>query len=194
MIRTIMVVAVSLCVAASGSAELVDFGGTQVDIEGWYGTGDNESILVVDFGAASYAFGYLWSDTVTSFEMLEDVAAESSFEFTYTDYDAGPEISAALNTLSYDGYTIGAGGWPNDWLAYWLSDDGTDWTVSGVGVSDNTLTDGSWDGWAPVTQDIWPPTTAPVTPVPEPGTMLLFLAGGAVAAARRLRKSDREED
>ena len=185
------ILVVSLCLVVSASADLVDFGGTDVDVEGWYGSGANESTLIVDFGDASYAFSYMWSDPgTTSFDMLQGVAAESSFEFAHTDWGWG----ITVDTMTYDGYSLGeADTWDNG-FGFWLSSNGEDWETSPQGVNTQPLSDGSWDGWTYFEPpDEWP-GGEPTVPVPEPSTAAMLLMGGAIAVTRRLRKSGGTEE
>lgn len=191
--KTWQAAAVAVWVAASVQAGLVDFNGTPVDVEYWAGLGQNSSIMVVDFGSQSYAFGYRWDDVAApsaalgsapnGFQMLTSVADAGGLDMTYT-YFAG--FGNSVSTISYDGHTMGAVGWPTDWLSYWTSTDGKTWADSSVGAEGRSLANGDWDGWSVETSSVWPPENTPTTPTPEPGTLALLALGGGVFAARRL--------
>ncbi len=197
-------VAAAIAVCGVAAADMVDFGGTLVNVEYWSGSaqGPNALMLVVDFGATSYAFGYRWDNgpaptgntglsfggngglTPSGFDLIRDVADSGALDMTYTFFEG---YGNAVDTISYGGQTMGAGGWPTDWLSYWNSADGRTWSASDVGASGRTLSNGSWDGWGRETSSVWPPESMPITPVPEPGTVGLALAGAVVLAWRRRR-------
>jgi hypothetical protein len=87
----------------------------------------------------------------------------------------------------------GVEGWYTGYWSYWVSDDGSDWSYSGWGISARELSDGSWDGWgfsdfagmgaggAPGTP------TAAQAPVPIPGAVWL-LGSGLLALVRVKQK------
>ncbi|MCX5634463.1 MAG: hypothetical protein NTW55_01280 [Planctomycetota bacterium] len=142
-------------------------------IEYWAGSGSNRAVVVIDFGPASYAFGYRWDGgTKYGKDLMAavDLAGAMNYNQSY----------GFLNTISYDGYlNAGQNGWPGDWWVYFTSTDGASWTDASVGFADRVLSNGSWDGWAVQTTDTWPPAHQPTTPVPEPVT-LMFLGIGAL--------------
>jgi len=142
-------------------------------IEYWAGSGSNRAVVVVDFGPASYAFGYRWdSGTKYGRDLMDAVDLSGTMNYT--------QNYGFLNTISYSDYqNIGQNGWPGDWWGYFTSTDGAGWTDASVGFSDRVLSNGSWDGWAVQTTDAWPPAHQPTTPVPEPVT-LIFLGIGAL--------------
>jgi hypothetical protein len=132
-------------------------------VEYWAGSGSNEAILVVDFGADSYAFGYRWEGGPKyGKDLLDAVDAAGALEHT--------EAGGFLTTLSYGAYVnTGQNGWPNDWWSYFISDDGKTWVGSDVGFATRELSHGSWDAWAYQATSAWPPDHLPVAPLPAPG-------------------------
>lgn len=175
-------------------ADLYNFNGTDVNVEYWssggsavdmdtYSGDDSMAVLVVDFGADSYAFGYLWgSGTPTGNDLVDSTASAGSLAYTTADFGFGPYV----DSIRYAGQTMGTGGWPSDWISYWNSTDGDTWNYASVGAGDRTLSDGDWDGWSNETTSDG--STQPTTPVPEPGTVLLSALGAAIIGLRRLKQ------
>jgi len=149
-------------------------------VEYWAGSGSNEAVVVVDFGPASYAFGYRWeAGTKYGKDLMDAVDLTGTMNYT--------QSYGFLNTISYGDYqNVGQNGWPTDWWGYFTSTDGAGWTDAPVGFADRVLSDGCWDGWAVQTTDAWPPANLPTTPVPEPVTITLFGIGGLLLG--KLRK------
>ena len=145
-----------------------------IPVEYWAGSGSNEAVVVIDFGADSYAFGYRWdSGTKNGKDLMDAVDLAGAMNYT--------QAAGFLNTISYGGYSnIGEGGWSADWWAYFTSTDGLNWTFSwDTAFSDRVLSNGSWDSWAhQTTEDYLPPAHSPTTPVPEPVTITLLGIGG----------------
>ena len=155
-----------------------------IPIEYWAGSGSNEAVVVVDFGPASYAFGYRWEDGTKYRKDLMD-AVDMAGALNYN------QSGGFLNTISYGSYqNVGQNSWPTDWWAYFTGTDGVSWNFSGVGFADRILSNGSWDGWAHQTTDDWPPAHWPTTSVPEPITLTLLGIGGLLA----LKKSGKRHN
>ncbi|HRJ71282.1 MAG TPA: PEP-CTERM sorting domain-containing protein [Terrimicrobiaceae bacterium] len=60
-----------------------------------------------------------------------------------------------------------------------------DWTSSWTGFSDRVLSDGSWDGWSFAPDFVSEAIAQPIAAVPEPGSIVLLAAGGAIFLVRR---------
>lgn len=182
--RMMCVAAVAMAAVGTCMGYLTDFGGTPVNVEYSAGSGQNGAMMVVDFGASSYAFEYHWDGAANGFQMISAIADAGSLDMTSVYYDG---VGNFVSTISYGGQTMGAAGWPTDWIGYFVSTDGQAWSDPGVGAEARTLAGGDWDGWALQTSSAWPPANTPTTPVPEPGTLALCAMGGAVLAWRRRR-------
>lgn len=163
----------TFAIVSSASAYTFD----DVLVEYWAGSGSSETVVVIDFGTDSYAFGYRWaSGTKYGKDLMDAVDIAGTLAYTQT--------SGFLNTISYDTYSnIGENGWPTDWWVYFTSTNGQSWTDSPVGFADRELSNGAWDGWAHQTTDAWPPTHLPTTPVPDP-TAIALLGLGAILLRR----------
>ena len=204
-------VALTVLSLTTGAAHGYVFDGVNVEVEAWaessVGADDNEAIVVIDFaGAGSYAFGYRWEDGDTftreasayadlvGYVIGSDLGEAMTLELNaqtplVVGYSYHPTFGFFLSTLSYDGHTAGAGGWSADWVGYWNSNDGENWTPAPVGVSTKVLTDGAWDGWSQeIDNTAFDPVTPPVTPAPEPATMLLLGGMAAPFVLKRRRR------
>jgi hypothetical protein len=112
---------------------------TAQDVAFWVGSGQDTTLLVIDFldgsGASSFAWGYLHNGPVTAEVMLQDVAA------------ADPQLNVAiaggfLNDITYQNYA-GIGGNPNYW-ATWSATNLGNWNLN-MGIS-TTLGNGDLFG------------------------------------------------
>ena len=207
LISSVVLLAVlSLTMGVACGATDYTFNGVDLRVEAWAysssasaNTYNNEAMLVVDFAnAGSYAFGYRWeggdeftrADTTTvgseiGEAMMLELDVDTPLVVGYSHHSV---YGFFMSTLSYDGHTAGAGGWSADWVGYWNSTDGGIWTPASVGISTRVLTNGAWDGWSQeIDNDDFDPLTPPVTPTPEPATMLL-LGGMAVSVVLKRRR------
>ena len=196
-----------LAVGGYAGAEVYDHGGTLVNIESWVGSGANEAVCVVDFSDGdddSFAFGYRWDDgqtvdrppstyastygTTVGAErgeaMLLVLDAETDLDVIYSYHDL---YGFAVEGFTYDDglelHTIVSDGWVTTFPGYWYSSDGLTWDDSDVGATTRELADGGWDGWTQeYTANGWLPVNTPVTPVPEPATIVGDMdgSGGAI--------------
>ncbi len=173
---------IALCAASAGALTF-----DQVLVETWVGTGANEALLVVDFGPASFAFGYRFDGQKTGFDMISDIAAATDLDFNDNTEYGGHLIdmfSYQGYYLSYDSHT-----WSNThWWEYWTSPDGEAWASSWVGCGDRVLSNGAWDGWT--WSPSWPEVgTAPDVPlVPEPSPLVAMCSFVGLAGAKLLRR------
>ncbi len=156
----------------------------QVHITYWAGTGENVSILVTDFGDASFAFGYRWDGAATAWDMMQAIDAAGELALLHTDFGG---LGILIDEISYDGHAM-AGVWPVTYLGWWTSDDGLSWTPSGLGVAQQPLSDGGWYGWSVEDASLLDgPFNAPRVPLPEPASLALVAAGAALVLGRRNR-------
>ena len=74
-----MSVLICLLFAATAYAAAHNFNGAWVDVETWVGTGENETILVIDWNCQDaggntisepHAFGYRWDGTAYELDMF----------------------------------------------------------------------------------------------------------------------------
>lgn len=112
---------------------------TAEDVDVWVGSGQDTAVLVIDFqdGSAipSYAWGYLYSGTVTGETMLNDIAA------------ADPDLDVVIDggflmNITYNGHA-GLYNSPNYWST-WSGTNLGNWTLN-MGVS-ATLNNGDLFG------------------------------------------------
>ena len=119
-------------------------------------------------------------------ETVGSGSEESFFTLDFQDGTAGHNYAFGYQ---YDGHYEASPG--NSYWAYFIGTDGQNWTYSGVGASDRTLSNGSWDGWSWDADYTNPVTPTPLTPaaVPEVSSAvslgLLALLGAGWTAARR---------
>jgi hypothetical protein len=178
----ILAAALVACAAAAGALTF-----DEVLIETWVGAGSSDALMVIDFGLASFAFGYRFDGAKTGFEMANDIATATDLDIVdNTEY--GGHL---IDTFSYHGYYLSydSHNWSDThWWEYWTSPDGEAWTSSWVGCGDRVLTDGAWDGWT--WSPAWPEVgTAPDVPlVPEPSSLVAMCSFVGLATGKLLRR------
>jgi hypothetical protein len=187
--------------ATAAQATTID----DIRVEGWYGTGVNKAVLVVDFApgngdADSFAFGVNFgatsTDTITGYNLLQTASSgNGSLGF---DSHSDPLWGWMLDEIWYtdpktsQSYDV-RNNWPAAWWSYWTSTDGSTWSSSDVGASSRMVGSGDIDGWVAQVGDVWPgtPPVAPMNAVPEPSTLVLALAGGLAVLVCRCRRRAR---
>jgi len=101
---------------------------TASDVKTWVGSGPDSAVVIIDFspatGGSSYAWGYLFTDSVTAAQMLTDLdAAESQLSVT---------ASTFLNDIIYR-TDSGIGGAPNFWGTWSGTNLGNWYLNAGIG-------------------------------------------------------------
>ena len=94
-------------------------------VQNWYGSGNDSAAFIVDFlNGNSYAWGYLFNDSIAASQMLNDIASQ----------DANLSINAAgfLNDIIYLSDS-GLGGQPNYW-GTWSATNVGNWYMN-AGIS-----------------------------------------------------------
>ena len=179
-LRKVVCLCVVLGAASAAGASMVD----EVVISEWAGdpSGANTAYMVIDFGPESFAFGVLFDESISGWDLLTIVDNES--ELLEVDADFFEGIGWFLNSITYNGIVGDEFG---TWWSYWVSTNGENWSFSeNEGASARMVGDGDWDGWS--WSDGWPPVPGLDTPVPEPMTLGL-LAGGVMMLRLRRKLS-----
>ena len=156
---------------------------SDVVVEGVYGSGDNTGLLVVDFwpqadSSDSFAFEVEFDGSINGFQLM-DIVANNDNDFSYVQSDG------SLTDITYvtGGTTYHTGSlWPDSWWSQWNSSDyGENWGW-GNGAGSDTYGNGDTLGWLAKPGDDW--TSEPVTPIPEPTTVVLLGLGGLLLRRR----------
>lgn len=119
---------------------------TPTDVQTWVGSGQDSAVLVIDFnparGGSSYAWGYLFNDSVPASTLLSDVAAAQS--------NLTVNASGFLNDIIFKSDS-GMGGSPNFW-GTWSGTNLGDWFLNaGIGtyVKNGSFFGASYTDFAP---------------------------------------------
>ncbi len=201
--KSLILVAAALTMAA-GTSHAYTF--SEVSTQSWTGSGDNQAMMVVDFGGGhSYAFGYKFGGSPTSWDMFKSIVENSGSTFGYTAgpttlFDAtGGGVTAhgeiyswgtIIEGIGYDGFSIEDHFYTTgEVVTYWNSPDGVTWNSSSVGITDRILTDGAWDGYTGGRYDANFNFIgdAPAVPTPEPATMAIMAVGAGLLMKRNRR-------
>ena len=134
----------------------------------WVGTGSKSAVLVIDWNDSkspeTIVLGYHWNGVATGADMVKAISVADPRLVFYA--DLGPDLiygfAYDLNNNGIVGRTgTQPGSHPLDandhhqqgfsntaFWAYWLSNDGKQWTFASTGYSGRVLSDGDWDGWS----------------------------------------------
>lgn len=187
-------------------AEAVSFAGFSVEVSASVGSGAHATVLVVDwdtfggpYASPAHAFLYRWDGDATVLDLLDAFQDAGVFTFE-TGFGGGFLSNIAYTDADGDAHTNPvAGNWElasgTDPLGVWDGFDlsNPDWDFSVQGIDAEPLADGQFEGINAVFFDpsnnfarVGSPLSVPL--VPEPGSAVLLLAGGA-GLLRRRRKS-----
>lgn len=154
-------------------------------IEAEVGSGDATSYLVVDFGAASYAFKYNYNSNTakTGMDLITDIrSANIGFDFS--------DSYGFIDRIAYGSYDQ-----TSDWNAdgtfwsYWTGTTGGSLGSASTGAGGRALSNNTWDGWSWGTDTtIWPEPQPDIPGVPEPSSLMAMCSLiGLTASAKLLR-------
>ncbi|MBN1906186.1 MAG: VPLPA-CTERM sorting domain-containing protein [Deltaproteobacteria bacterium] len=178
-----------------------------IEVDAWTGSGENETILVVDWNiysgpyqTESHAFGFRWNGTAYESDMLD--ALNDAGVFTLSSGYGGAFIYDIVYNDGVDNHTHAdeEGSWnlgsTNDPFALWgaMSDDWItlgDWYANRAGYNEELLADGQLEGINAITWFNGDPNAyfldVPfAAPVPIPGA--LWLLGSGIIGLIGLRK------
>lgn len=167
--------------------------GNDLVLSGEAGQGVNTSYLVIDFGSASYAFKYKWTQITevipTGFDLISALAdAQTGVPGFSFSYHTEGGMGAMIDTISYDGHS-GTSAYPAAFWNYWTGPAGGPIGYSWYGVSASPISNGSVDAW--VFSDNWEQQPA-IPGVPEPSSMIAMISLiGLAGSAKLLRGRSR---
>ena len=188
--------------AHSAGAAVINVGRHDYTTEFNTGSGSNSALMVVEYGATVYEFGYSWgAGAPNGFDMLSAIQTASNDSgnspMTVADqiFDFGDGPSAFIQSIDYKSNSF-TYDYPNAWLGYFTSDGGQPLSEFDLGVSSRPLADGSIDDWvfqtsAALAPDFTNPTSpAFVVAAPEPTSLAMCGIGAVGLLKRRARKGN----
>ena len=146
---------------ATAHASAYNFNGTWVDVEDWAGSGENETILVIDWNcldtgvdtiSESHAFGFRWDGIAYELDML--LALDDAGILTVTQ---GSFANGWLDNIGYYGdednethLHIETGSWnlasTSDPYAVWGTYGDSEWDMNTGLMDTELLVDGQYEG------------------------------------------------
>ena len=157
--KTVKIFSIFCILMISTSAHaFYDFNGTMVDVEAWTGTGENKTILVVDWNRIdtgpetlheSHAFGYRWDGVKYEDEMLSDFDSAGILTVT-TGYGGGFVMNIGYDDGEEAHLHIEEGSWnlasTSDSNARWGTWGDSEWDFNTGGTDVELLVDGQYEG------------------------------------------------
>lgn len=152
-----------LFIGTAAYASAYDFNGTLIDVEAWVGSGENETILVVDWNkldqeangkdivSESHAFGYRWdgeayeSDMLTAFDDAGILTVTTGYggafvyNIGYVDTD-DDEVHMHIEEGSWNLAST------SDPSAEWGTWGDSEWDFNTAGITAELLVDGQYEG------------------------------------------------
>jgi len=173
-----MLLALPCLLTTMASAELVidEAQGLVLDVDYWAGEGEQESFLVVDFGATggdTWGFGYRWDGDASMLDLMNALMTAGDLEIAMTTHG---NWGTFVDNFSY-GDDAGEPSQYWAWSTGTVDGSGTvDWTDSAVSIDSAPLVDGSLDGWYNGFNDDFTaiPPLLPLIPIPSPGSLVLL--------------------
>ncbi|MEM6259940.1 MAG: PEP-CTERM sorting domain-containing protein [Planctomycetota bacterium] len=181
-----------LSLTGFAQAEVVEFAGFEVDIDATVGTGQNSSVLVIDwdiyggpYNTPSHAFLYNWDGEQTLLDMLTAFQNAGVFTFTgtafigqisYTDGDG----DSHANSTPFN-WELASGTNPfGEWTGF--DANNPDWDFNAAGADEEIIADGQFeainaaffdfDVETQILTRIGTPISVPIVPEPASLTML----------------------
>lgn len=187
--RTLLISLATACLSTTALAAPYDFDGTWVEVDEWYGSGANESIIVIDwnetngpYATEAHAWGYRWDGPTTIKDALLVIEASSTLTVEYA--FGGGFVNNAWYDDGVDHHaTDGYAGWV--WVGS-TADGGDTLVLNGGGVHVEPLEHHVIEAinWNP---GDW--TGANFTiPAPEPATSLMLTFPAVIVLLRVRRK------
>jgi len=192
--------------ACHAGADLYEFADISVKVDAWVGSGNQETILVIDWNrldlgsmtiSPSHAFGYRWDGTQTILDMLNafDEAGIFTFQSGY-----GGAFPNNITYLDPDGELhshIEEGSWSlartDNPHARWGSWFDSEWIWNQKGINQELIQDGWFVGINAIMFYGDPPADADLTfqldipMIPEPSSLFLLGLGSMCIGRKKLQ-------